>query len=97
MQEEAGEHYNRQYGLRWNVEKEKVNFSLCFIWAPRHEGVLGEMEHSSTNSLASALDGGDWSATGHGWFKTRERDPVSNWIGGWVQVSKRGEAKSISI
>jgi hypothetical protein len=30
--------------------------SLCFNWAPRHEGVLGEWRYSSTHSLTSALD-----------------------------------------
>jgi hypothetical protein len=28
-----------------------------------HEGVLGEWRYSSTHSLTSALDGGEWSAS----------------------------------
>jgi cation transport regulator ChaC len=37
--------------------KGKVKLSLCFIWAPRHEGVLGEWRYSATHSLTSALVG----------------------------------------
>jgi hypothetical protein len=33
-----------------------VKLSLCFSWAPRHEGVLGEWRYSSSHSLTSALD-----------------------------------------
>jgi hypothetical protein len=33
----------------------KVKF-LCFNWASRHEGVLGNWKYSSTHSLTSALD-----------------------------------------
>jgi hypothetical protein len=33
--------------------------SLCFKWAPRHEGILEEWRYSSTHSLTSALDGGE--------------------------------------
>jgi hypothetical protein len=32
-------------------------------WAPRHEGALGKLRYSSTHSLTSALDGGEWSAS----------------------------------
>jgi hypothetical protein len=35
----------------------KVKLFLCFNWAPRHEGVLGEWRYSVTHSLAPALDG----------------------------------------
>jgi hypothetical protein len=62
----------------------KVKLSLCFNWAPRHEGVLGEWRHSSTHSLTSALDGGEWSASGLGRFTPRERAPGTHWIRGWV-------------
>jgi hypothetical protein len=34
--------------------------SLCFNWAPSHEDLLGEWGYSSTHSLTSALDGGEW-------------------------------------
>jgi hypothetical protein len=40
--------------------------------------------YSSTHSLTSALDGGEWSASHHGRFTPRERDPLTHWIGGWV-------------
>jgi hypothetical protein len=62
----------------------KVKLSLCFNWAPRHEGVLGEWRYSSTHSLTSALDGGEWSASRTGRFTPRERAPGTHWIGGWV-------------
>jgi hypothetical protein len=42
--------------------------SLCFNWAPRYEGLLGEWRYSSTHSLTSALDGGEWSASHPGRF-----------------------------
>jgi hypothetical protein len=60
---------------------------LCFNWAPRHEGVLGEWRYSSTHSLTSALDGGEWSASLPGRFIPRERAPHTPWIGGWVGSS----------
>jgi hypothetical protein len=53
-------------------------------WAPRHEGVLGEWRYSSTYSLISALDGGEWSDSRPGRFTPRERAPDTNWTGGWV-------------
>jgi len=28
----------------------KLKLSLCFNWAPRHKGVLGEWSHTSTHS-----------------------------------------------
>jgi hypothetical protein len=58
--------------------------SLCFNWVPRHEGVLEEWRYSSTPSLTSALNGGEWSASRPGRFAARERAPVTHWIGGWV-------------
>jgi hypothetical protein len=35
-------------------------------------------------SLASALDGGEWSASRPGRFTPRERDAGTPWTGGWV-------------
>jgi hypothetical protein len=55
-----------------------------FNWAPRHEGVLEEWRYSSTHSLASALDGGEWSTSRPSRFTARERAPGTHWIGGWV-------------
>jgi hypothetical protein len=54
----------------------KVNLS--------HEGVLGEWRYSSTHSLTSALDFGEWSASRPGRFTPRETAPGIHWIGGWV-------------
>jgi hypothetical protein len=55
------------------------------LWAPCHEGVLGEWRYnSSTHSLTSALDGGEWSASRPGRFTPRERAPGNHWIEGWV-------------
>jgi hypothetical protein len=45
---------------------------------------LGEWRYSSTHSLTSALDGGEWSASHLGRFTPRERAPGTHWIGGWV-------------
>jgi hypothetical protein len=53
-------------------------------YAPCHEGVMGEWRYSSTHSLTSALDGGEWSASRPGRFIPKERAPGTNWIGGWV-------------
>jgi hypothetical protein len=69
---------------RPTCKKVKVKLSLCFNWAQRHEGVLGEWRYSSTHSLTSALDGGEWSASRPGRFTPRERAPGSHWLGGWV-------------
>jgi hypothetical protein len=43
-----------------------------------------EWRYSSTYSLNSALDGGEWSASRPGRFTPRERAPGTHWIGGWV-------------
>jgi hypothetical protein len=40
--------------------------------------------YSSTHSLTSALDGGEWSDSRPGRFTPRERAPGTHWIGGWV-------------
>jgi hypothetical protein len=66
------------------VTNVKVKLSLCFNSAPRHDGVLGEWRYSSTHSLTSALDGGEWSASRPGRFTSRKRSPGTQWIGGWV-------------
>jgi hypothetical protein len=65
----------------------KVELSLCFTWAPRHGGVLGEWRCSSTHSLTMALDGGEWSASRPARFTPRERAPGTHWIGVWVGPS----------
>jgi hypothetical protein len=45
---------------------------------------MGEWKYSSTHSLTSALDGGEWSASRHGRFTPRETAPGTHWIGGWM-------------
>jgi hypothetical protein len=62
----------------------KIKLSLCFNWAPCHKGISGEWRYSSTHSLTSALDGGEWSASHPSCFTTRERAPGTHWIGGHV-------------
>jgi hypothetical protein len=64
--------------------KVKVQLSLRFFLnrAPRHEGVLG---YSSTHSLTSAVDGGEWSASCPGCYTSRERALCIHWTGGWVR------------
>jgi hypothetical protein len=57
---------------------------LCFNWAPCHEGVLEEWRYSSTHSLTSAQDGGEWLASQPSCFTPRERAPGTHWIGGSV-------------
>jgi hypothetical protein len=64
--------------------KVKVKLSLCFNWAPRHEVILGERRYSSTHSLTSALDGGEWSVSRPGRFTPREIATGVHSIGGWV-------------
>jgi hypothetical protein len=50
------------------------------------KGVLGEWRYSSTHSMTSALDGGEWSASHPGRFTPRERAPGIHCIGGWVDL-----------
>jgi hypothetical protein len=38
------------------------------------------------HSLASALDGNEWSASRPCRFTPRERAPDTHWIGGWVDT-----------
>jgi hypothetical protein len=89
-------HYSLYMNLRTLINfllKEKGNrspsykigkLSLCFKLEPRHEGVLGEWRYSSTHSLTSALNGGEWSASRPGRFTPRETAPGAHWIGGFV-------------
>jgi len=45
---------------------------------------LEEWRYSSTHSLTSALDGGEWSVSRPGHFTLRERAPGTHWIRGRV-------------
>jgi hypothetical protein len=58
--------------------------SLYFNWETRQEDVLGEWRYSSTHSLTSALERGEWSASRPGRFTSRERTSGTYWTGGWV-------------
>jgi hypothetical protein len=61
----------------WRASRYNSIFSVCFNWAPRHEGVLREWWFSSTHSLTSALDGGEWPASRPGPFTSRKELIVS--------------------
>jgi hypothetical protein len=78
--------------------KEKLKMSLCFKWAPRHEGILGEWRFNSTHSLTSALDEGELSASHPGRFTPREKvpwHPLDRRLGGPQSRSGRsGEEKN---
>jgi hypothetical protein len=43
-----------------------------------------EWRYSTTHSLTSALDGGEWLTSRPGRFTPRKRAPGTHWIGGWV-------------
>jgi hypothetical protein len=62
----------------------KVVPVFLFNWAPPRKGVLGKFRYSSTHSLPSALDGGEWSASRSVRFTRRERAPSTHTVGGWV-------------
>jgi hypothetical protein len=68
----------------WLTWKVKLFLYFFLNWAPRHEGVLGELRYRSTHSLTSVLDGGEWSASRSSRFTSKERAPGTHWIGGWV-------------
>jgi hypothetical protein len=76
---------NKIYIYIYTHELLKVKLSLCFFnRAPRHEDVLGEWRYSSTHSLTTALDGGEWSASRPGRFTPRDIAPGTHWKGGWI-------------
>jgi hypothetical protein len=65
--------------------KVKAKLPLCFfklITTPWRR--IGEWRYSSTHYLASALHGGEWSASRPGRFTPREKARGTPWIGGWV-------------
>jgi hypothetical protein len=63
--------------------RDRAPGTLCF-WIPSYEGVLGEWRYSSTHSLTSTLDGGEWLTSRPGRLTPRERAPATHRIGGWV-------------
>jgi hypothetical protein len=83
------------YKVRVTV-KIKVKLSLGFNWAPRHEGVSREWRYSSTHSLTSALDGGEWSASRPRSLYPQGKSPGTHRIAGWVDtVVKRKISKPL--
>jgi hypothetical protein len=70
----------------------KVVPALFFNSAPSHEGVLREWRYSSTHSLTSALDVGEWSASRPGRFTPRKSlwYPLDRRLGGPQGRSGRG-------
>jgi hypothetical protein len=94
------EQYNTIWGggeILWNIIEETAACILvdviqnCVLVrafflnvALRHECVLGEWRYSSTHSLTSALDVGEWSVSRPGRFPPKEKVPGTHWIGGWV-------------
>jgi hypothetical protein len=72
---------------KWNVTlkgKGEGKVVPVLNQAPRHEDVVGEWRYSSTHSLTSALDGGEWSASRPSRFTPTKRAPGTHWIGGWA-------------
>jgi hypothetical protein len=63
------------------VVKRKIPSKVVPVlnYAPRHKGLLGEWRYSSTHSLTSALDGGEWSAS-------RPGPPSSAEVKEWVEL-----------
>jgi hypothetical protein len=71
-----------------------VGASTSGVSSQRHEGVLGEWRYSSTHSLTSALDGGEWSASRPGRFTPQGKSPWYPWdrrLGGPQSRSERGD------
>jgi hypothetical protein len=59
-----------------------IKLSLCFNWVSHHESILGEWKYSSTHSLTSTLDGGEWSASRPGRFTPKGKKP-------WYPMDRR--------
>jgi hypothetical protein len=69
-------------GIRFQAVKGKVVPVLTEHHAMK--AYWGVKVYSSTHSLTSALDAGEWSASRPGRFPPRKRVPGTYWIGGWV-------------
>jgi hypothetical protein len=65
------------------IGKVKVKLSLCLTKHHAMKRIEG-VDYSSTHSLTSALDGGEWSDSRPGRFIPRERSSGTHWIGDWV-------------
>jgi hypothetical protein len=61
--------------LTCKVQNSKVVIVLLLTEHHPHEDVLGEWRYSSSHSLTSALDGGEWSASRSGRF-TPGKEPL---------------------
>jgi hypothetical protein len=59
--------------------------SVTDLWIPTMPWKsIGGVDYSSTHSLTSALDGGEWLASRRGRFNPKERALGTHLIGGWV-------------
>jgi hypothetical protein len=59
------------------------SYPCAFNSPPRHEGILEELRYSSTHSLTSALDGGEWLVSRPSRYAPWERAPGTHCIG-WL-------------
>jgi len=57
---------------------------VLFLTEHHAINVLWEWRYSSTHSLTSALNRGELSVSCPGRFTSRQRPPVTRWIGSWV-------------
>jgi hypothetical protein len=53
----------------------------AFFLTEHHDMQAVEWRNSSTHSLTSAVDAGEWSPSHLGRFTLRERTPGTHWIG----------------
>jgi hypothetical protein len=78
-------------GPRNGLGEVKVELFLCF--AKRHSvKTYWGWSYSTTHSLTSALEGGEWSASRSGRFTPAKEPPHTHWMGDWVGPSSRLEA-----
>jgi hypothetical protein len=97
------------YEARWSSEpaspeyaaklEVKVKLSLCFNWALRHEGVVGEWKYLLHAFLRAGLDGGEWSASRPGHFTPQEKSPwcpLDRMLGGPQSRSESGDEEKHS-
>jgi hypothetical protein len=78
---------------------EVVKLSLCFSFTEHHAiKTYWGWRYSSTHSLTSAIDGGEWSASRPSRFTPRKRasDPLDRRLGGPQSQSERGSEEKNS-
>jgi hypothetical protein len=62
----------------------KVNAKLSLRYDMKTHGGGGRSGLIAPSFLISALDGGEWSASGSSYLTPGERATGTHWIGGWV-------------